>query len=341
MESNINTLVCSGGGSKMVTAIGALKVLEQKDILKSIIKYAGSSAGSIICVLLNINCTPDEIEKTVFSQGSHLVKDSFYKIPFNLLFNYGLFSGSKMVKYIETLFVEKGFDLNITFSQLNEKTGKTLVLTGTSLNEMDTFYFNHHTMPDMKVIDALRISISIPLYFTSVEQKINEGGTFKNHIMVDGGLLNNFPMYYFNIVDNIGKYILTSKDLVKEKQLAMKKFKYINCSNTIGIMYLENGKTKNIDDFYQGFNIINNISDYFPALLDTVLNKIQEDNFRDPITGAKENFFRNVICIQIPIKISAVDFDLSQEKKNILIKAGEDAANEYFNHVPIVRRLSF
>ena len=42
-------------------------------------------------------------------------------------------------------------------------------------------------------------------------------------------------------------------------------------------MYLENGKTKNIDDFYQGFNIINNISDYFPALY--LLNKIQEDNF--------------------------------------------------------------
>ena len=57
----------------------------------------------------------------------------------------------------------------------------------------------------------------------------------------------------------------------------MKKFKYINRSNTIGIMYLENGKTKNIDDFYQGFNIINNISDYFPALY--LLNKIQEDNF--------------------------------------------------------------
>lgn len=330
----IDTLTVAGGGIKMVTAIGALRVLEQKDILKNIKKYAGSSAGAIICTLLCIGYTPDEIENTVFSQGSELIKDSFYKIPFNLLFNYGLFRGSKMVKYIETLFTEKGFDPNITFLQLYEKTSKTLVLTGTSLNTMDTFYFNYHTI-NMKVIDALRISISIPLYFTSVEQKIQD----KIHVFVDGGLLNNFPMYYFKIVDDTGKYILSSKDLVKEKQLTTKKFKYINCSNTIGIMYLENCETKNIDDFYQGFNIINNISDYFSALLDTVLNKIQEDNFRDPITGVKDNFFKNVICISIPIpiKISAVDFDLSQEKKDILIKAGEDAANEYFNHVPIVR----
>lgn len=333
----IDTLTVAGGGIKMITAIGALRILEQKEILKNVTKYAGSSAGALICVLLNIGMSADDIENTVFSQGSSIVHEVFIKIPYHLLFNYGLYTANKMVKYIQTLFTEKRFDPNITFLQLFEKTNKTLVLTGTSLNTMDTFYFNHHTMPDMKVIDALRISISIPIYFTSVEYKIND----VTHTMVDGGLLNNFPMYYFNIVNNIGKYILTSKDLVKEKQLAMKKFKYINCSNTIGIMYLENGKTKNIDDFYQGFNIINNISDYFPALLDTVLNKIQEDNFRDPITGAKENFFRNVICINIPIKISAVDFDLSQEKKDILIKAGEDAANEYFNHVPIVRRLSF
>ena len=325
----IDTLIISGGGCKMITAIGALKVLEQKNILKNIYKYAGSSAGSIICVLLNINCTPDEIEKTVFAQGSYLVKDSFYKLPFNLLSNYGLYNGSKMVKYIETLFVQKSFDPNITFTQLNEKTGKTLVLTGTSLNIMDTFYFNHHTMPDMKVIDALRISISIPIYFTSVQQKLND----KSHIMVDGGLLNNFPMYYFKIVDDIGKYILTSKDLVKQKNL-MKEI-CIDCSKTIGIMYIDLNETKNIDDFYQGFNIINNIGDYFSALLDTVLNKIQQDNFRDPITGVKDNFFKNIICIQIPIKISAVDFDLNQEKKDILIKAGKDAANEFFREICI------
>lgn len=325
----IDTLTIAGGGNKMITAIGALKVLEEKDILKNIKKYAGSSAGSIIVTLLNIGYTPDEIENTVFSQGSRLVKDSIYKLPYHLLFYYGLFNATKMVKYIETLFVRKGFDSNITFAQLNEKTGKTLVLTGTSLNVMDTFYFNHHTTSEMKVVDALRISISIPLYFTSVEQKIND----KNHVFVDGGLINNFPIYYFKIVDDTGKYILTFKDFVKQKNL-MKQI-CIDCSKTLGIMYIENGETKNIDNFYQGFNIINNISDYLSALLDTVLNKIQEDNFRDPITGAKENFFENVICIQMPIKISAIDFDLSHEKKDILIKAGEDAANEYLNYVPI------
>ena len=321
---SINTLCVEGGGVKLITGIGALRVLEKKGILENIEKYAGSSAGALICVLLNIGMTPDCIENTVFSQGSKLVHDFFIKIPYNLLRNYGLYSGNKMVRYIQGLFIERGFDENITFAELNDKTGKILVLTGTSLNVMDTFYFNCHTTPNMKVIDALRISISIPLYFTSIEHEIDG----IKHTMVDGGTINNFPMYYFNIVDNTGKYILTCKDLIKEKLSKSKSC--MDCSNIIGIMYLDIGEIKNVDDFYQGFNIINNIYDYCTSLLNTFLSKIEQDNFRNPLTGARDNFFEKVICIPIPIKVNAVNFDLSQDKKDLLIKAGEDAANEYF-----------
>lgn len=322
--TDIDTLVIMGGGMKLVTAIGSLSVLEEKGILNNIKKYAGSSAGAIIVTLLNIGLAPLQIENTVFSQGSTLVKDSYYKLPFNLFFKYGLYNGNNMVKYIETLFIKQGFDPNITFTELYEKTQKILVLTGTSLNAMDTFYFNCHTSSNMKVIDALRISISIPIYFTGVEHIING----VSHIMCDGGVLQNFPIYYFDIVDNTGKYILNSKDLIKQKNI----IKDLSVSSkTLGIMYLDSDEIKNVDDFYQGFNIINNISDYFIALLDTLLNKIAQDNFTNPITGAKDNFFENIIAITLPFNISAVNFDLEKEKKDLLMKAGKDAANKYFS----------
>ena len=322
----IDTLAIMGGGMKLVTAIGSLCVLEEEGILNNIKKYAGSSAGAIIVTLLNIGLTPLQIENTVFSQGSTLVKDSFYKLPFNLLFKYGLYNGNNMVKYIETLFIQKDISPNITFGELYEKTQKILVLTGTSLNAMDTFYFNYHTASNMKVIDALRISISIPLYFTCVEHIINGVA----HIMCDGGVLQNFPIYYFDIVDNTGKYILNSNDLIKQKNI----IKDLSVSSkTLGIMYLDSDEIKNVDDFYQGFNIINNISDYFIALLNTLLNKIAQDNFTNPITGAKENFFENIITITLPFNVSAVNFDLEKEKKDLLINVGRDAANKYFSLV--------
>lgn len=321
----IDTLAITGGGMCDIVIVGAIRILEEKNLMKNIDKFAGSSAGALISTLLNIGMSADEIENTVFSQGSKLVKDSFYKLPFNLLLNYGLYNGHNMVKYIGTLFANQGFDENITFLELYEQTKKVLVLTGTSLNVMDTFYFNYHTVPDMKVIDAVRISISIPLYFTSVEYIIDN----TKHIFVDGGTLQNFPLYYFDIVDETGKYILNSKDLIKQKNLISNSID-INCSKTLGIMYLTPGETQDTDDFYQGFNVVNNIRDYFTALLNTFLNKIQQDNFRNPITGAKNNFFERTICIPMPFKVNPVNFDLPKEQKNLLIKAGEDTARKYF-----------
>lgn len=46
----------------------------------------------------------------------------------------------------------------------------------------------------MSVIKAIRISSSIPLYFTSVKHLHKS----KEHLMCDGGLLCNFPLYYFD-----------------------------------------------------------------------------------------------------------------------------------------------
>jgi len=71
-----------------------------------------------------------------------------------------------------------------------------------------------------------------------------------------------------------------------------------------------------LNKFFTGYNVI---------------NKIQQDNFTNPITGLKNNFFENVICVTLPVNTSPVDFNLSQEIKDLLMKAGFDAANNFFN----------
>ena len=322
----IDTLVCCGGGAKSIACIGALKILEKKGVLNNIIRYAGTSAGAILCVLLNIGFTPDEIENSIFSQNSSTVRDPLYKIPYNLMFNYGLYSGNKIIKYINSLFIQKGFDPNITFNQLYIKTNKIIVLTGTSISIRDTFYFNNFTSPDMKVIDALRISMSIPFYFTSVKYTIEN----KIHTFVDGGLLNNFPMYYFKICDLQGKYIYTYEELSISKMEYQIQKVCLKCSKSIGVLLLSDNETNDVNDFYKGYNLISSFSDYVQELMNTILNKIEQDNFINPLTGSKANFFENVICINIPNNISTIDFNLSKEIKDKLIQNGEDATNKFF-----------
>jgi NTE family protein len=232
----IDTLIICGGGMKSCAIIGALNYLDEKGILKNIKKYAGTSAGSFIITLLVINYTPNEIEQTIFSQGNNLIKESYLKVLYNIFKSYGIYSADKMYKYLESLFEAKGFSKNITFKELYEKTGKLLTLTGTSLSEEDTFYFNCYTQPDMKIIDGVRISISIPIYFTSVKYTFNS----QIHTLVDGGVLNNFPLYYYDICNLSDKWIFKSSDYQVEKKNLLSKnlfmTKRTDFTNTIGII---------------------------------------------------------------------------------------------------------
>ena len=83
--------------------------------------------------------------------------------------------------------MQKGFDPRMTFSELYTNTKKRLVVTGTNADEMYVEYFCYVNRPDMRVIDAVRISISIPWRFTS---PLMEGCRW-----IDGGTMDNFPLW--------------------------------------------------------------------------------------------------------------------------------------------------
>jgi NTE family protein len=345
----IDTLVLSGGSVKAIATMGAILELEENGKLQHIKRYAGTSAGSIICALLNIEYTPQEIIDTFFNEKSKMIYDAFYKIPFNLYY-YGLFSGNGITKLIKTLFKNRGFDENITFSELFNKTGKELVITGTCLNTRDTIYFNHLTFPDFSVINAIRISMSIPFFFKSIQVNI-EG---KEHVFVDGALLNNFPLYYFDVLDSTGKYIKCCSELKKKhneecnkkcnkeckdecKDECSKEYdtfnvkNIYNCDSTIGIMILDQNTLADTDNYYNGFDIIKNLVSFTESLLNTMITKIDESNFINPMTGFKNNFFNRVIAIPIPIKVGLFDFDMSDETKEILVASGRETTRKFLD----------
>lgn len=100
----------------------------------------------------------------------------------------------------------------ISFKELHEKGYKDLFITGTSIDKQKLFVFSEETFPQMKIKDAVRISMSIPLYFEAIF--MNDAGNIikhpKNklglHVMVDGGLLANYPIRLFDST----KYIITT-----------------------------------------------------------------------------------------------------------------------------------
>ena len=204
----IQNLVISGGGIYGIMMIGIINNLDNYKLLKDVKKYLGTSVGSIICLLLNIDYNSYELEDFVFNFNFNLLIEnySFNKINIfdNLIINYGL-NDTKNMKYIlENLLEFKNIDKNITFKDLYLHSNKELNINCSCLNTSEAVIFNHINNPNQKVVDIIVSSCSIPLLFTP--------SIINDKYYVDGGLYDNIMAEYFkNDLDNT--ILITSENI--------------------------------------------------------------------------------------------------------------------------------
>lgn len=180
-------LVLSGGSEKGVAYIGILKFLEEINILSDIECIYGVSVGSVFAMLLTIGYNSTELEYLVthINLGETLL-DGQMDIQ-NLFDKFGLLEPHKVMKLLHLLFDKKTGIPNITFAQHFAKYKKKIVINGSCISNYECYYFSKDNYPDMPIIQAVRISISIPLLF--------EPCRFNDLLFVDGGVYDNFPIY--------------------------------------------------------------------------------------------------------------------------------------------------
>jgi len=204
-------LVMEGAGVKGFAYAGAIQVLDSMGILKNIQRVAGTSVGAIQGALLAVGYTSNEIiELTAhiplkqFNDGAWMLAGDIRR----LRKQFGWYKGEKIAQWIEELIEAKTGNGQITFAELHaqsaEKGYKDLYITGTDLTYQTLRVFSYETYPNMRICDAVRISLSIPLYYRAVlmddEGKIYERPNGKQllHVMVDGGVLSNYPLFLFD-----------------------------------------------------------------------------------------------------------------------------------------------
>ena len=125
-NSKRNILVLAGGGMKGLYIIGCLKYLEEKDLLKDIDTYAGTSIGGILSYMLNIGYTVDEIYK--FSKIFDMSKMT--DINITSIFNtYSLCHHENIEKIMINQLKLKNINPDIKLIELYKKTKKKLILT--------------------------------------------------------------------------------------------------------------------------------------------------------------------------------------------------------------------
>lgn len=207
-QQTYKNLVLEGGGVRGFAYAGAMQVLDSLGILQQLERVGGTSAGAIQATMLALGYTPAEIEKVVEDVPLKEFNDGTWAAGIGRVKRkYGFYKGQKLNAWIEELIKAKTGDADITFLQLHEaraqKGFKDLYITGTDLSYRCLRVFSHESYPNMKIKDALRISFSIPLYFEPVliddEGKVHTDPSMPGlHLMVDGGLLSNYPIHIFD-----------------------------------------------------------------------------------------------------------------------------------------------
>ena len=168
-------LVLGPASMGIYSLIGSLKALESK--LIDVKEISGSSAGSILALLLALGMSVDEILEVSLS----LNIPDFVKLRIGSFFNkFGFVDlGPIREKLVEVC----GCDP--TFDELEMK----IYVSAYCLNSSSTEYFSKDTHPNMKVIDAVCMSMAIPLIFAC--------GRYGGKTYIDGGTQEQYPMTPF------------------------------------------------------------------------------------------------------------------------------------------------
>jgi len=169
--------LCLGPASMgMYSMIGTLKALEPK--LKHVKEISGASAGSILALFLALGMSVDEI----LEKSLDVDITKFVKLSLSCFINK---FGFVEMEPIRELMVELCGGRDPTFADLDMK----IHVAAYCLNTSQTEYFSKDTHPDMKVIDAVLMSIAIPIIFSA--------GKYMGRTYVDGGTIEKCPMTPF------------------------------------------------------------------------------------------------------------------------------------------------
>lgn len=226
----IKNISLSGGSVKGVAYVGVIKFLEENLILDKIEQFSGTSIGSLFCILMVLGYSSKELEKICLNIDISLLED----ININLLFtDYGIDSSIKIQKTLKFFINRKGFEPDITFIDLFNKTGKSLHVATCRLSDYSLYIFNKDNTPNFPVYKACIYSMNIPLLYVAHLEE--------NQYYIDGCFVRNLPIEIFDVENTVGFHFLNKKNIdsvVNIKNLQGYIMKVMNCSMHKG-NYLE------------------------------------------------------------------------------------------------------
>jgi NTE family protein len=279
---------------------------ERAQILKSIL-------------LVNLNSTLPNFEKLFVEKflewfAAHLSS------PYSFIEFGGWYSADKFVQWLEHR-MDSGINHGkprhysaMSLAQFYNETQSDLSVVASDTTAGQMLVLNHRTAPDVPLVWAVRMSMSIPLLWQEVIWRPEWGKYLNqdmaNHAIVDGGLLSNFPIELFVSKDEDVKSLMGVDS--GDRVLGM----LIDESGTVEGLQVAAAPASKRDP------VLGAVVQRFENLLNTSLSA------RDKmVIDAYEE-----LVVRLPVKgYGTIEFDMPDEKRALLVNAGCEAMQRYFD----------
>lgn len=176
-------LVIGPGAMAYFAFAGALSALKDIDALNDLEDISGSSAGSILALFYIL--AKGDMVRVMESTLSVPVGDLIKPVIKTLIKSFGLVGTTKIRKIFKNIVYEFLGQDNVTFAELYAHWPIRLHVAACCIELSTTHYFSVDTTPNMSVIDAIIMSMSVPLLFAAFQ--------YGPWHYIDGGTLEESP----------------------------------------------------------------------------------------------------------------------------------------------------
>lgn len=308
-------LVFEGGGVKGIALVGAFSVLEERGYQPQ--NMAGASAGAIVAALIAAGYSAGELKEIVANLDYDRFKDQAIedRLPMgktlSILKDLGIYEGEAFEEWMRGLLEARGvrtfgdlvrredvdlkyrYKLQVIASDVTER--RLLVLP------RDAPRLGIARPDDLDVARAVRMSMSIPIFFEPV--RFTNERTNQEHLIVDGGMLSNFPVWLFD---------------AEEPQW-----------RTIGMKLTRKPEAPIGEELSEPVprGGVTQVIGYLRSLVDTMMAA------HDRLYVEQHDFDERTIGIDT-LGVGTTEFDLSPERALQLFDSGRAAAEEFLDRTP-------
>lgn len=223
-------IVLEGGGIRGISYVGALRAFEEYGYYASgrykFLNVTGTSVGCLFGLLIALDISPTDlnslVNETDFRNLFNANVVSLLNVPmrentssfgffdrvkyyyqwlvyafrafaiwYENIFTFGISDDTNLMLWLGTKVLPLSIHkvaLDDTLETLSDRTGHELTCFSTRLYDVAMVRINSKTNPQATIRETLYASVTLPLVF----QPIHDSEGFP---LVDGGLLNNFPIY--------------------------------------------------------------------------------------------------------------------------------------------------